>query len=158
MAEAKTTLAVVEAVEDTGKKSRKRVAGAAKRKRARGGGTVVEAKEETDKKSEEQAAGAAKRKRTSGGTAVDGAERLRQAADRQVAKISEELITLLWNHARQGHLASARTLMEWAGRKKPRAAPRKKPRGLTQAQRYEAEPQYKEPQEEGRAEVGGRRD
>jgi len=125
MAAGKTTLTVVEA----GKKSRK----SAKQR------AVV------------QAAVAAKRKRASGGaSAVDGAERMRQAADRQLAKIAEELAILLRKEALDGRLASSRTLMEWAGRKKPRAAPKKKPRLVTYAQRLGAEPPYQEPGREER--------
>ena len=85
-------------------------------------------------------------------TAAGGGEwRLRQAADKRIWRISKVLTDLLAERAKKGDLQSAKTLMEWAGRKKPRASPKKKPRFPTYAQRLGAEPPY---QERGREEGG----
>lgn len=51
--------------------------------------------------------------------AVDGAEQLRRAADRRVARKSEELVNMLTENALKGDLASARMLVGLAERKKP---------------------------------------
>ena len=122
MAEAKTTLMVVAEPEKAGGATREAAKEEAKRKRVRGGGAER-----------------------------DGAERLRQAADKRIWRISKVLTDLLAERAKKGDLQSAKTLMEWAGRKKPRASPKKKPRFPTYAQRLGAEPPY---QERGREEGG----
>jgi hypothetical protein len=81
----------------------------------------------------------------------DGAERLRQAADKRVGRISEKLADLLSDKALKGDLASARVLFGLAERKKPIQEPVKKRRGPGLAERLAAEPEWKE--EEG---VGNR--
>jgi len=113
MAQAKTTLTVVEEPEKAGGTAREAAKEEAKRKRVR-----------------------------SCGAERDGAERLRQAADQRIWKISKVLTDLLAKRAKTGDLPSAKTLMEWASRKKPRAAVRKKPRLMSYAQQLGAEPPY----------------
>jgi hypothetical protein len=78
----------------------------------------------------------------------DGAERLRQAADRQVGMNSEKLVDLLTQKALDGDLASTRVLVGLAEGKKPRAKPAKKRRGVSLAGQLEAEPEWKAPAEE----------
>jgi len=73
----------------------------------------------------------------------DGAERLHQAADKRVGRISEKLADLLSNKALAGDLASARVLFGLAERKKPIQAPVKKRRGPSLAERWAAEPEWK---------------
>ena len=88
------------------------------------------------------------RERANGKTArKDGAERLRQAADRRVGRISEKLADLLTNKALAGDLASARVLFGLAERKKPMQEPEKKRRGAGLAARWAAEPEWKGEQE-----------
>jgi hypothetical protein len=64
---------------------------------------------------------------------VDGAEKLRQAADRLVGEHSEELADLLTRKAVKGDLASARVLVALAEHKKPLPEPAKKRRGRAAA-------------------------
>jgi hypothetical protein len=77
----------------------------------------------------------------------DGAERLRQAADRRVGMNSEKLVDLLTQKALDGDLASTRVLVGLAEGKKPRAKPAKKRRGVSLAGQLEAEPEWKAPAE-----------
>jgi len=94
---------------------------------------------------------AAKRKKRGGGDGggaapEDGAEQLRQAADRQVGLNSEKLADLLTKNALAGDLACARVLVGLAERKKPipepRAEPRMAERGPSQAEQLAAEPEW----------------
>lgn len=79
----------------------------------------------------------------------DGAERLRQAADKRVNEISEQLADLLKKKALDGDLASAKALFGFAAGKKPLPEPVKKQRGLTYAEKLAREPQWVgEPEEE----------
>lgn len=73
----------------------------------------------------------------------DGAERLRQAADRRVGRISEKLADLLTEKALAGDLACARALFGLAERKKPIQESVKKRRGPGLAARLAAEPEWK---------------
>ena len=73
----------------------------------------------------------------------DGAERLRQAADRRVGRISEKLADLLTEKALKGDLASARVLFGLAERKKPIQELVKRRRGPGMAARLAAEPEWK---------------
>jgi hypothetical protein len=85
----------------------------------------------------------------------DGAELLRQEADKQVGMNSEKLVKLLTTKALEGDLASTRVLVGLAERKKPqpqRAA--KKRSGPSSAELLEAEPEWREPSEE-KEETGG---
>jgi hypothetical protein len=90
--------------------------------------------------------------RASRGSAArkDGAEQLRQAADRRVSRISEKLADLLEGKALEGDLASTKVLFGLAERKKPIPAPVKRRRGLSPAQRLGAEPQWQGEEEEDR--------
>jgi VIT1/CCC1 family predicted Fe2+/Mn2+ transporter len=74
----------------------------------------------------------------------DGAERLRQAADKRVGWNSEELADLLTAKALKGDLASTRVLVTLAASKKPLPERVKKRHGLSLAQRLAAEPQWKD--------------
>ena len=74
----------------------------------------------------------------------DGAERLRQAADRRVGRISEQLTEMLEKKALTGDLASARVLFGLAERKNPIPEPVKKRRGPSQADRWASEPQWQD--------------
>lgn len=90
--------------------------------------------------------------RTGGGKRAhkDGAERLRQAADRRVGRNSEKLADLLETKALEGNLASLKVLVMLAERKRPRPEPVKKPRRPSVAQRWAAEPAWREEREEKR--------
>jgi hypothetical protein len=83
-------------------------------------------------------------KRASRGSAArkDGAEQLRQAADRRVSRISEKLADLLEGKALEGDLASTKVLFGLAERKQPIPAPVKRRRGPSPAERLAAEPQW----------------
>jgi len=78
----------------------------------------------------------------------DGAERLRQAADKRVGRASEKLADLLETKALEGNLASLKVLVMLAERKKPRPEPVKKPRRSNLAQRWAREPALPEKEEE----------
>jgi hypothetical protein len=77
----------------------------------------------------------------------DGAERMRQAADMRVGRISEKMADLLSSKALAGDLACARVLFGLAERKKPIQDLVKKRRGPGLAARLAAEPPWQE--EEG---------
>jgi hypothetical protein len=77
----------------------------------------------------------------------DGAERLRQAADKRVGRISEKLADMLTDKALAGDLACARVLFGLAERKKPIQEPVKKRRGPGLAARLAAEPAWQGEQE-----------
>jgi len=89
------------------------------------------------------------RKRTArargGGKAAakDGAELLRQAADRQVGRVSEELADMLTKEALRGHLASTKMLVALAGAKKPAPEPVVGRRLCNFVERLASEPQWK---------------
>ena len=84
-------------------------------------------------------------RRRNGGTAAskDGAERLRQAADKRVGRNSEKLADLLTEKALDGNLASAKVLLALTGAKKPIQEPVKKRRGPSLAELLAAEPEWK---------------
>jgi len=73
----------------------------------------------------------------------DGAELLHEAADRRVGQNSEKLADLLTQKALEGDLASTKTLVGYAERKKPKPEPVKKRRGPSMAERWAAEPEWK---------------
>jgi len=88
-----------------------------------------------------------KRKRDRAGERAarkDGADRLRQAADREVGRISAKLAVVLKEKALMGDLASTKMLVALADAKK--AIPVKR-RGPTQAELWAAEPQWEGPEE-----------
>ena len=95
------------------------------------------------------------RKRTRGGKASsqDGLELLRQAADRRLARDSEELADLISEKALTGDLASTKTLVGLAAGKKPLAEQAKKRCGLSEAQRLANEPAWQGQEEEEAEEV-----
>jgi hypothetical protein len=105
------------------------------------------AKRKTDSKTTTAKRKQASRKKT---TSEDGAERLRQAADKQVGKNSEKLVGLLAKKALEGDLASTRVLVGLAERKNPQAKPATKRHGTSQAERLVAEPEWQEEEEEQR--------
>jgi hypothetical protein len=69
----------------------------------------------------------------------DGAERLRQAADKRVFRNSEKLADLLTAKALEGDLASAKVLVALAGSKKPIEESVKKWNGPSLAQQLAAD-------------------
>ena len=79
----------------------------------------------------------------------DGAERLRQAADKRVGRISEKLAELLETKALSGNLDSLKVLVMLAERKKPSPEPVKKPRRPSIAHQWAAEPAWRKEQEKG---------
>ena len=74
----------------------------------------------------------------------DGAEQMRQAADKRVGRISEKMADLLSDKALAGDLASARVLFGLAERKKPIQELVKRRRGPGLAARLAAEPVWQE--------------
>jgi hypothetical protein len=72
----------------------------------------------------------------------DGAERLRQAADKRLNEISEVLADLLKNKALEGDLASAKTLIGLASAKKPIPERVKKQPEFSYADKLAKEPQW----------------
>jgi DNA polymerase III gamma/tau subunit len=72
----------------------------------------------------------------------DGAERLRQAADKRLNEISEQLADLLKKKALDGDLASAKTLIGLAAAKKPIPEPVKKQPEPSYADKLAKEPQW----------------
>jgi len=78
----------------------------------------------------------------------DGVEQLHQAADKQVYEISEKLAEMLKKKALKGDLASAKTLVGLAERKKPQPEPKKKRRGPSMAERLAAEPEWEGEEED----------
>jgi hypothetical protein len=90
-----------------------------------------------------------RRERTGGKTArKDGAERLRQAADKRVGRNSEKLADLLTEKALKGDLACAKALVALAVSKKPSLKTVKSRRGPGLAVRLATEPEWKEEGEE----------
>lgn len=83
-----------------------------------------------------------KRARRENPSHKDGAERLRQAADKRVNEISERLADLLKKKALEGDLASAKTLIGLAAAKKPIPEPVKKRSELSYADKLAKEEQW----------------
>jgi hypothetical protein len=76
----------------------------------------------------------------------NGVERLKKAANMQVARKSSELAELLMNKALEGKLDSARLLVTLAEKKKPPEKPVKKRHGPTLLDLLESEPERVEPE------------
>jgi hypothetical protein len=76
----------------------------------------------------------------------NGVERLKKAANRQVARKSEELAEVLMNKALEGRVESARLLVTLAEKKKPQEKPQKKSHGLKLIDLLESEPEWVEPE------------
>jgi hypothetical protein len=72
----------------------------------------------------------------------DGAERLRQAADKRLNEISEELADLLKTKALEGNLACAKALFGFAAGKKPIPEPVKKRPEFSYAEKLAKEPKW----------------
>jgi hypothetical protein len=72
----------------------------------------------------------------------DGAEQLRQEADKRVGRNSKKLADLLMTKALAGDLASTKVLFGLAEHKKPIQELVKNDYGLTMAERLAAEPQW----------------
>jgi len=130
---------------------------------ARNDGKMVEAQQESTDKASKKTGSATKdgtRKRASRGKAArtDGAERLRQAADRQVGLNSKKLTDLLTEKALKGDLASTRELVRLAERKKPKAELAKNRRGPARVEQLAVEPAWQEPPEERKETSGGKAD
>lgn len=83
-----------------------------------------------------------KRARREYASRKDGAERLRQAADKRVNQISEQLADLLKKKALEGDLASAKTLIGLSAAKKPIPEPVKKRPEFSYAEKLANEPQW----------------
>lgn len=83
-----------------------------------------------------------KRARRKYASRKDGAERLRQAADKRVNEISEQLADLLKRKALEGDLASAKTLIGLAAAKKPIPEPVKKQSEPSYADKLSKEPKW----------------
>lgn len=76
-----------------------------------------------------------------------GVERLRQAAERRLARKSEELADLLLEKALEGKLEGARMLVALAEKKKPRAKRGEGPwKGKSVAEMLAEEPEWVEPE------------
>lgn len=121
---------------------------------------MAEAQQESTDKAKKKTGSTTKngtRKRASRGktTRTDGAERLRQAADKLVGRNSKKLADLLTNKALEGDLASTRVLVGLAERKKPKAEPVKKRRGPGMAERLAAEPKWQKLPERKQETDGG---
>lgn len=111
--------------------------------------TVVELKTGTSQEATSSTTGTTEQQTSRRKTSCkDGVERLRQAADKQVGQNWEELAFLMTAKALSGDLACAKALVALAAGKKPRPKRAKKRPGLTQAQRYAAEPQWQGKEEE----------
>ena len=107
------------------------------------GGKMVVAKQELRRDNASSTTKHRGRERARGKTPrKDGAERLRQAADKRVGRISEKLADLLTDKALAGDLASTKVLFGLAERKKSSPEPVKKRRGPGLAERWAAEPEW----------------
>lgn len=91
-----------------------------------------------------------KRKRTSGGKASskDGVELLRQAVNKRLVRDSEVLADAISEKARNGDLASTKTMVGLAAGKKPLPDPEKTRSALRFVQRLANEPQWQGKEEE----------
>jgi len=79
----------------------------------------------------------------------DGLERLRQGADRELGRNWTTLLAKVREKAETGDQGSIKLLVTLAERKKPRAVPVKKARGISLAQRLDAQPEWQgEPERE----------
>jgi hypothetical protein len=78
-----------------------------------------------------------------------GVERLRQAVDKRVGKNSEKLADVLTEKALGGSLAGTKVLVELAEGKKPEMK-RKKRGWISYVERLASEPEWSEPEGEGR--------
>jgi hypothetical protein len=117
-------------------------------RQAGNGGKMAQARKELSASNVEAKTGGTtgseggKRARREYASRKDGAERLRQAADRRVGRNSEKLADLLTARALEGNLASAKTLIGLAAAKKPIPERVKKQRGLSLAEKWANEPQW----------------
>lgn len=118
-------------------------------RQAGNGGTMAQARKELSASNAETKTGGTtesegpKRARRKYASRKDGAERLRQAADKRLNEISEQLADLLKRKALEGDLASAKTLIALAAAKKPIPEPVKKQSEPSYADKLSKEPQWK---------------
>ena len=105
---------------------------------------VVPQKPRKEKKASKKAAGngTEPEKRVRG----SGVERLKKAANRQVARKSAELAEMLMNKALEGKVESARLLVTLAEKKKPQEKPQKKRDHPKLIDLLESEPEWVEPE------------
>jgi hypothetical protein len=120
------------------------------------GGTMAEARMlKTDEAKEKSSNITSKRRKERSSresrAQVDGAEKLRQAADRRVGQHSKKIADLLVANALKGDLPSAKMLVALAEHKKPRPEPRN-PLWLRGIAQLAAEPEWVPP--EGLVEEG----
>lgn len=110
-----------------------------KLKRKTGGTTDDAAREEVGRRQKR-----ASKKKTAH---TDGAERLRQAADRRVGRNANKLANLLTEKALAGSLADTKVLVALAERKKPAPKPERPRRPILPwtAAELEAQPQWEGP-------------
>jgi hypothetical protein len=119
-------------------------------------GKMAEAQQELKGKKAKRKTGSTTKKRTrkeaapEGLANMDGAERLRWAADRRVGRNSEKLAEMLKEKALKGDLASTKVLLALAEGKKPIPEVKKPVRSL--ALRLAAEPEWKVPVVAGKTE------
>lgn len=111
---------------------------------------MAEAKQKPGR--EKRAGGSGARATAGDGTELEktvrgsGVERLKKAANRQVARKSAELAEVLMNKALAGRVESARLLVTLAEKKKPQEKPVKKRHGPTLLDLLESEPEWVEPE------------
>jgi hypothetical protein len=77
-----------------------------------------------------------------GSTRVAGGARLKKAAAQQLRKNGVQLAKALMDKALEGSVASARMVVELAEVKEEEKPKKRRPRGLTEAQRLAMEPQW----------------
>jgi len=117
-------------------------------RQAGNGGTMAQARKELSASNAETKTGGTtesegpKRARRKYASRKDGAERLRQAADKRLNEISEQLADLLKRKALEGDLASAKTLIALAAAKKPIPEPVKKEDEPSYADKLAKEPKW----------------
>jgi len=117
-------------------------------RQAGNGGTMAQARKELSASNAETKTGGTtesegpKRARRKYASRKDGAERLRQAADKRLNEISEQLADLLKRKALEGDLASAKTLIALAAAKKPIPEPVKKQSEPSYADKLSKEPKW----------------
>ncbi len=111
---------------------------------------LVQQKPRKEKKASRKAAGSGAEPEKGAGPEKpvrgSGVERLKKAANRQVARKSEELAEVLMDKALKGKMDSARLLVTLAEKKKPPEKPVKKRSGPTLLDLLESEPEWVEPE------------
>jgi hypothetical protein len=75
----------------------------------------------------------------------DGAEKLKQAADKALLEITDEAVSELKVKAKKGDVVCVKTLLSFSERKKPREKPKKRRRGKSLAEQLGNERQWEGP-------------